>query len=182
MDNSFKNTLSEIFETILIALVIVIPIRYFLIQPFMVQGQSMEPTFQNNNYLIIDKLSYRLRAPQRGEVIVMDSPANDGHFFIKRIIGLPTETLEIKNGKITIYNQENPKGTVLNESYLENVETPGDLSITLKNDEYFVLGDNRYHSYDSRSWGVLKRDKIVGRVWVRLWPLNEITVFAAPNY
>jgi len=182
MNNSFKNTLSEIFETILIALVIVIPIRYFLIQPFMVKGQSMEPTFQDNNYLIIDKLSYRLRSPQRGEVIVMDSPSNNGQYFIKRIIGLPNETLEIKNGKITIYNQENPEGTTLDEPYLGNIETPGDLSITLKANEYFVLGDNRYHSYDSRSWGVLEEDKIVGKVWVRLWPLNEITVFAAPNY
>jgi len=113
MNNSFKNTLSEIFETILIALVIVIPIRYFLIQPFMVKGQSMEPTFQDNNYLIIDKLSYRLRSPERGEVIVMDSPSNNGQFLIKRIIGLPNETLEIKNGKITFYNQENPEGIEL---------------------------------------------------------------------
>jgi len=182
MNNSFKNTLSEIFETILIALVIVIPIRYFLIQPFMVKGQSMEPTFQNNNYLIIDKLSYRLRTPQRGEVIVMDSPSDNNKYFIKRIIGLPTETLEIKNGKITVYNQENSEGITLSEPYLENVETSGDLLITLKDNEYFVLGDNRYHSYDSRSWGVLEKDKIVGRVWIRLWPLNEITVFAAPNY
>lgn len=173
----------EIIKIIIIALVIVIPIRYFLFQPFLVSGQSMEPNFENNNYLIVDEISYRLRQPQRGEVIVFNYPNDTSKRFIKRVIGLPGETVEIKDGEVIIYDKNN-KPEVLDElSYLPKyLETSGNLKVTLGVDEYFVLGDNRPASADSRSWGILPRKDIIGRVYVRIWPLKSLAKIATPLY
>lgn len=161
----------EIAKIVIIALVIVVPIRYFLFQPFLVKGQSMEPAFENGDYLIVDEISYRFRDPQRGEVIVFKYPQNPSQRYIKRIIGLPGETIEIKDGKVSIY-QENSNPLVLDESsYLPSwAETQGNVRISLNENEYFVLGDNRAFSSDSRSWGGVSRDYLIGRVWVRLFP------------
>jgi len=173
----------EIIKVVVIALVIVIPIRYFLFQPFIVKGQSMEPNFEEGDYLIVDEISYRFREPQRGEVIVFKYPQNLSQRYIKRIIGLPGETVEIKEGKITIY-PPNGNGFILDESeYLPSwTQTGGDLLITLNKDEYFVLGDNRVASYDSRRWGVLPRKDLIGRVLIRAWPFNALAKITAPNY
>ncbi len=171
----------EAAKIVVLALAIVVPIRYFIFQPFIVKGESMMPNFQNGNYLVIDELSYRFRPPARGEVIVLRYPYNPGQRYLKRIIGLPGETMEIRNAAIKILDK-NGREIFLNETaYLPaGTITEGDVIFSLKNDEYFVLGDNRAFSSDSRSWGILPKNKIVGRVALRLWPADEIAVFAAP--
>ncbi len=175
--------IGELLETVLISLLIIVPVRYFIIQPFFVKGQSMEPNFHDNDYLIVDELSYRLRAPERGEVVVLKSEVLQNQFLIKRIVGLPGETVEIQNGRVTIFNDQNPKGMVLDEPYLASGEiTDGNEKVTLAADQYFVMGDNRRFSYDSRRWGTLSKSDIVGRALVRLWPFSSAQVFAAPAY
>lgn len=173
---------SEIIEVVILALIIVFPIRYFLFQPFIVKGQSMEPNFEDGDYLIIDEISFRFREPKRGEVVVFKSPQNLSQRYIKRIIGLPGETVEIEDGKIIIFNQDGSK--ILNETeYLSpQTKTPGNLRISLKANEYFVLGDNRWASFDSRNWGPLPKKNIIGRVYLRAWPFAALTKFEAPKY
>ena len=180
-----RRNLSFIFEIIkifIIALAIVIPIRYFLFQPFVVKGQSMEPNFHSGDYLIIDELSYRFRDPSRGEIIVFRSPVDPSSCYIKRIIGLPGETVEIKDGVVKIYTEQGV--IVLNEkSYLpEDIKTPGNIKISLEKDQYFVLGDNRTRSYDSRKFGPLPKENIIGRVYLRAWPLYLSAKIEAPVY
>lgn len=174
--------LLEIIQIVIISAAIVIPIRYFLIQPFNVKGASMEPNFYDNEYLIIDELSYRMRAPERGEIIVFRYPRDPSQFFIKRVIGLPGETVEVSDQHVTIYNDASPNGTVLKEAYLPNTPTEGKKKITLSEDEVYVLGDNRGESLDSRSFGPLARSYIVGRVWIRGLPLSRVTLFSLPPY
>jgi signal peptidase I len=172
----------EIIKIVVIALAIVIPIRYFLFQPFFVKGQSMEPNFENGDYLIVDEITYRLKEPQRGEVIVFKYPNVPSQRYIKRIIGLPGETLEIKNGQVFIL--ENGKYQVLDESsYLHSSTfTQGNLKITLGDNEYFVMGDNRSASYDSRRWGPVPRQNIIGRVYLRAWPFAALAKVETPAY
>jgi signal peptidase I len=150
---------------------VVIPIRIFIAQPFLVDGESMVPTFQNHDYLIVDQLSYRVREPHRGEVIIFRYPYDTTRFFIKRTIGLPGDTITIANGTVQISNTTGT--TTLDEPYI-SAETNSTSKVTLGPDEYFVMGDNRPFSSDSRSWGVLKREHITGRALVRLWPLKHI--------
>lgn len=169
----------ELGKIILISLIIVVPIRYFIIQPFIVRGSSMEPNFQSGNYLIIDEISYNFKKPRRGDVVVFKFPQTRD-YFIKRIIGLPNETIQIKDGKISIINHENMYEFILEEPYLLNSFTPGDIKITLGDKEYFVLGDNREASYDSRKWGVLKEKQIIGRALLRLYPFNKAQILINP--
>jgi len=166
----------EILKIVIISLAIIIPIRYFLIQPFFVRGESMDPSFYNGDYLIIDEISYRFESPERGDVIIFRYPLDKSQFFIKRIIGLPEEKVEIKNGKVFIYSIETPdEKIVLDElEYLEDAYTPGNLIIDLEENEYFVLGDNRNASSDSRKWGELNKKLIIGQVWFRAWPFNRV--------
>ncbi len=176
--NSF---IIELVKIIIIAAAIVIPIRYFLFQPFFVRGESMDPNFENGDYLIIDEITYRFKDAQRGEVIVFKYPLNPSQRFIKRVIGLPGETVEIKEGKITIYNE---KGTyILDETdYLSDLSTSGDTIVVLGKEEYFVLGDNRGFSFDSRRFGALPEENIIGRVFLRAWPINSLEKFSIPSY
>ena len=172
----------EIIKIVVIALLIVIPIRTFIFQPFFVRGQSMEPSFENGDYLIIDEISYRFKNPQRGEVVVFKYPYDPSQRYIKRIVGLPSETIKIENGEVLVLNE---KGwDVLDESaYLSfGLKTPGNIQISLLDNEYFVLGDNRSASADSRRWGALPSDKIIGRVIVRAWPITAFAKFEAPGY
>ena len=177
--------LLEIIKVVAIALAIILPVRTFLIQPFYVKGQSMEPNFYNYEYLIVDELSYRLREPARGEVVVLRDPRvnHQKQFFIKRVIGLPGEQVAIENGQVKIINTENPKGLVLEESYIpqEATTTSNGEPVTLKPGEYFVLGDNREHSYDSRYVGAFQKNEIVGRVWLRAWPPYRAEIFNTPT-
>lgn len=180
---TFFYTLREILEIVLIAVFVVVGVRYFLVQPFLVSGTSMEPNFQSGDYILINELSYRFRQPERGEVVVFRPPLNESTFYIKRIIGLPGERVVVQDGKVFIYNSANLKGFRVDEKYLPaNIITTINKDINLKADEYFVMGDNREMSYDSRSWGPLKRNEIVGSVWVRLWPFNKVMAFEKPSY
>lgn len=172
----------EVSKIVIFALLIVVPIRYFIFQPFFVRGQSMEPNFYNGDYLIIDELSYQFRAPERGEVVVFKYPNDTTQRYIKRIIGLPGETLAVNSGKIYIYKDDLP--TLLDESaYLpEVIQTQGNLKITLNKEEYFVLGDNRALSADSRAWGTLPENDLIGRVLLRAWPFSALAKVASPVY
>ncbi|MDO8515878.1 MAG: signal peptidase I [bacterium] len=174
----------EIGEIALVAIGAVFLIRNFLVQPFLVSGESMVPNFQNGDYLLIDELTYRLRTPVRGEVDVFRYPNDETTYFIKRVIGLPGERILIRDGRVTIFNDEHKDGFTLNElSYLPaGLSTEGNADVTLQDNQYFMLGDNRPYSSDSRTWGVLPAKDIIGLVRMRLWPLNAITVFAAPQY
>lgn len=165
----------ELLKIFLIALIVVAPIRAFIAQPFVVSGSSMVPTFDDGDYLIVDQLSYELDSPERLDVVVFKYPKHPQTFFIKRIIGLPGETITIDNGQIEIANESNPEGFILEEPYVDEFSFES-LSITLSEDEYFVLGDNRQKSSDSRVWGPLDKSFIVGRAFVRLLPLDQISV------
>jgi len=169
----------DIIKTAVIALVLAGLIRYFLIQPFFVEGASMEPNFENGEYLLIDELSYYFRLVERGEVVVFHYPLDTSKYYIKRVIGLPGETVAIKNGQVIIYNDQNPDGFTLSEDYLpKSLITDGQVKKKLGENEYFVLGDNRPVSYDSRLWGTLPKNDIVGRVWLRAWPLDRWDIFS----
>ncbi len=174
----------EITKVVAISLAIVLPVRYFLIQPFFVKGASMEPNFEDGEYLIVDELSYNLGSPERGEVVVFRYPKEPSQYYIKRIIGLPGERIKISGGQITIFNSLHPDGFVLNESdYLYNLSrTPGSIDLMLGAGEYFVLGDNRGASSDSRVFGPVNKDDIIGRAWIRAWPANRITKFDYPSF
>ena len=167
---------SELIRFALIAVVIVLPIRTFVAQPFIVSGSSMEETFLNADYLIIDEISYRFEDPQRGDVVIFRYPKNPSKFFIKRIIGLPDEEIHIADNTVTIANTLHPEGFVLDEPYISAVTT-GNTSLKLASDEYFVMGDNRPSSSDSRIWGPLQQEFIVGRALVRLYPPTKIAMF-----
>ena len=157
-------------------------VRYFIFKPFYVEGQSMDPTFLEKEYLIIDEISYRLKEPERGEVVVFKAPVTHNDYYLKRIIGLPGERVKVEDNKVIIYNNDNSQGVVIFEDYTAEEGTPGVTTVTLEPDEYFVMGDNRNASFNSRRFGPIKRDDIVGRTWLRGWPLNRITLFDAPDY
>ncbi len=171
-----KHFLKEVLQFTLIALVIILPLRFFVAQPFVVSGASMDPTFNDGNYLIVDELSYRFESPRRGDVVVFKYPYDEKRYLIKRVIGLPGETVEMKAGAIIIKNGANKEGLSLDEPYIDDKNNLmyGNLSVTLGDDEYFVMGDNRIASSDSRIWGPLKRELIVGRPLVRLLPVGRL--------
>ena len=172
----------EFLKIVIIAAIIVLPIRYFLFQPFIVKGESMVPNFQSGDYLMVDEISYRIGNPKRGDVIVLKYPLDTSQRFIKRIIGLPGETVEIKNGEITIF-KEGVNLTLNEKKYLSDLkDMEDDLRLALLENEYFVLGDNRKFSYDSRKWGALPRQDIVGRVIFRVLPISTISYIAEPSY
>jgi signal peptidase I len=173
----------ETIKVVVISMAIIVPVRYFLVQPFFVKGASMEPTFQDGNYILIDELSYDFREPIRGDVVVFRFPEDRSQFFIKRIIGLPGETVEVKNNMVKVYNQEHPQGQVLKEPYLDrNQITAGNMKTVLDPNEYFVLGDNRLRSSDSRIWGTVNRSLIIGRVFFRALPFDEFGKIPPPSY
>jgi len=185
----FFTSVLEIIKTAILALLIVLPIRYFLFQPFLVQGASMEPNFFSGDYLIVDEISYRFRLPQRGETIVFYYPQNRNQRFIKRIIALPKETVYIYGSEVYVKTLDNkildfsglkysPNIVIKEDEKLKEILEKESLKINLKEDEYFVMGDNRLHSYDSRSWGPVSKKDIIGRVILRLWPINNITYFS----
>ncbi len=185
-----KSFLKETLYIVVISLIIVLPIRAFIAQPYVVSGASMDNTYQDGNYLIIDEISYRFQLPKRGEVIVLKAPASALElqkvpttktvYYIKRIIGLPGETVEINGDEVKIYNKENPDGKVLSEPYVNiDKNVPSQFTdikekVTLKDNEYFVMGDNRHNSSDSRLWGILPKVNIIGKSFIRLFPFNEI--------
>ncbi len=169
------NFFTELLKFAIIAVIIVAPIRLFVAKPFIVSGASMEPTFQTGQYLIVDELTYHFEQPQRGDVIVFKYPLDPSQYFIKRIIGLPGETVSIKGGNISI-TKTNGSTLNLTEPYVKNIGNGADLTTTVPAGQYFVMGDNRPESSDSRYWGLLPRSDMVGRAFVRLLPANEIGI------
>jgi signal peptidase I len=194
-----KGIIWEIVKMVFWVVVIIVPLRVFLVQPFFVQGASMEPNFEDKEYLIINELGYKttkvgfafgekkanlftvksFKELVRGDVVVFRYPKNPSVYYIKRVIGLPGEKIEIKDGKVKIFNNKNPDGFDLDESaYLSaSVETMGDQIANLSDTEYFVMGDNRNYSSDSRSWGPVPEEDIVGKVLLRAWPVGKATLF-----
>lgn len=171
----------EIVKILIIAAIIVLPIRYFLFQPFIVKGDSMVPNFHSGDYLIVDEISYRFSGPKRGDVVVLKYPLDASQRFIKRIVGLPGETIDIKQGKVTII--KDGKETVLTESYLpELLLTDGAVHLALAEGNYFVMGDNRPFSYDSRRWGVLPKEDIIGKAFLRIYPFTNISYISSATY
>lgn len=171
-----KSFVRELVEFVIIAVVIVIPFRMFIAQPFIVNGASMDPTFHDTEYLIVDQITYRFETPERGSVLIFKFPKNESKYFIKRVIGLPGETVKINDGVVTIVNAENKEGFVLDEPYV--VFPKKDSSeITLDPGEYFVMGDNRLGSADSRYWGPVPTKDIVGRPILRLFPISNADAF-----
>lgn len=176
----------EIIKILFLAFVIITPIRVFLFQPFFVQGASMEPNFEDGQYLVINELGYKktyiaepFKELKRGDVVVFHYPKDPRQYFIKRVIGLPGEKIKISEGAVSIFNKENPEGFLLNEiGYLsKGLKTQGDLTEALGLDDYFVMGDNRDRSSDSRAWGPLGKEFVIGRVLARAWPFNKATVY-----
>ncbi|GAC1413514.1 MAG: signal peptidase I [Candidatus Doudnabacteria bacterium] len=187
-DGSFSEIgtfVGDLIKVLIISLAIILPVRYYIAQPFIVSGSSMEPTFYTGEYLIIDELSFHLHQPQRGDVIVFKYPKDNRQYFIKRVIGLPGETVKIIDNKVVIYNPANPNGFALEEKYLPAGDTTfpyGDNSRTLGSAEYFVLGDNRLASSDSRFWGPVPSNDIVGKVFVRAFPFQSFRKFNHVEY
>lgn len=164
-----SNFWRELLKLVFISLAIVIPFRLYIAKPFIVSGASMDPTFQTGEYLIVDELTYQFRAPERCSVIIFKYPKDPSKSFIKRVIGLPRDTVSISDGKITIFNAGSPKGFTLEEPYVE-FKKRDDLSYKLDESEYFVLGDNRLGSADSRLWGPVPEENVVGRPIIRFFP------------
>lgn len=176
MSDSWKGLVKDLFTLAFLVIVVVIPIRAFVVSPFIVDGASMHPIFENLDYLVVDEIVYRFKAPERGDVIVLRYPANPSVFYIKRIIGLPNEKVSIDRGVVTVTTAGG--GTLtLSEPYTVNEDATYTKDVLLKEDEYFVMGDNRPNSSDSRAWGPLPRKDIVGRVDLRLLPVDEIGFF-----
>ena len=165
--------LKESLSFIFLVLVIVLPIRFFVAQPFIVNGDSMLPTFNTGEYLIIDQISHNFKDIQRGDVLVFRFPDDRDRFFIKRVIGLPGETVEISGEEVKIINSDNPGGFVLSEPHITR-QTASSVNTTLSSGEYFMMGDNRKESLDSRVWGPLNEKLILGRAFLRLMPIDSL--------
>lgn len=185
-ERSGLSFLWEVTKTVILAVIIIVLVHSYLFKPFYVKGASMEPNFHDDEYLIINELNYRFRMPDRGEVIVLRFPRDPKQFFIKRVIGLPNEKVSVRDGSVFITNDRHPDGMMLDEkAYLsDTIITSGDTEVRLGPDQFFVLGDNRPASLDSRSeiLGPISRSAIIGSVWFRLWPLKKITAFHPPVY
>lgn len=168
----FGGAVREILTFIVLAVIIVVPIRFFIAQPFVVEGESMHPTFESGDYLVVDELTYRLGEPERGDVVIFRYPGDPSVFYIKRIIGLPGETVHIEKGKTSI-SKTDGSTVILNETYVVAEDATYSLDTALGEDQFFVMGDNRPRSSDSRVWGPLPRKDLIGRAFIRLLPTAE---------
>lgn len=173
----------DILEVIVFAVAIFLFIYLLVLQPHKIKGSSMHPNFPDGEYLLTDKVTYRFGEPKRGDVIVFKAPTNEGEEFIKRIIGLPGEKVSVKNSVIYI------NGSPLNEGYIGGnvVTSAGNFlqeggEVIVPEEEYFVLGDNRSHSSDSRTWGFVAKKKITGRAWLIYWPIKSAGVIEKVKY
>lgn len=180
----------EVLKTVAFIVLVAVFIRAFVVQPFFVEGQSMEPDFHDGDYLLVNQMGYHLGKPSRGDVIVFKAPPEPDENYIKRIIGLPGETVELVNGHFVIKNDEHPEGITLEEPYIEEgVLTRPDPETNqtrweLGPDQYFVAGDNRQpgKSSDSRSWGPLPRNNIIGKTSVRVYPIADFAWITHQKY
>lgn len=183
---NIKEILWEMVKTFALAIAIIIPIRIFLFQPFFVEGESMAPTFKDSEYLIVYEHGYKeigfknwtLLEPskefKRFDVVVFRPPVNEQKYYIKRVIALPGEAIAIVGGQVVVYSAKNPQGEILPEKYVsEDSELTDMAKIQLTEDEYFVMGDNRMFSFDSRNFGPITKDEVVGRVLLRALPIGR---------
>lgn len=178
------NLFLDFIETLVIALSIFIVVYLFFFQPHQVQGSSMYDTFIEDEYLLTNKISYRMGQPQRGDIIVFKAPTNEEYDYIKRIVALPGEKIMLKKGRVYI------NGQLLDESaYLENDLRTQDgyflregQNILVEEGNYFVMGDNRGASSDSRDWGLVPGVNIVGKAWFRYWPPARLGTIAKAAY
>lgn len=174
---SFLEFIWDLLKTAIVVVIIAFGIKYFVVQPFIVEGSSMEANFHNNEYLLVEKISYRLHGPQRGDVVVFVPPGQNDVNYIKRVIGLAGETVVIADNKIKIINSAHPEGIYLDESYISNavktISNKTDGTYHVGSNEFFVLGDNREHSSDSREWGLLPRSNIIGKTWANIYPFKD---------
>jgi len=190
--HTWKQELWEWVKVIIIALLVSLPIRYFIAEPFIVDGASMDPTFSTGQFLIVDRLTYDFSKPKRGDVIVFKYPNDPSVYYIKRIVGLPGETVDIKDGKVFIIEPSDPTQVytssstqassteiALTETYVAQSHMTSDTLKTtpLGPTQYFVMGDNRAQSYDSRAWGPVDSKLIIGRPIMRLLPITSLSVF-----
>lgn len=175
--NKFLKDAWDLVKFAIIAVIIVVPIRLFIAQPFVVSGDSMFPTFHNGEYLIVDEISYIVGEPKRGDVVIFRYPNDPKKYFIKRIIGLPNEKITIQNGNIKIINSKTKEEVVFDQTYPSgNFNTMKNYQeYETKDKEYFVMGDNRDRSSDSRTWGVLPEKLVIGRAFLRLFPIRDIS-------
>ena len=174
--SSFWKGLGDLAGFVIGVLAVVIIVRVFIAQPFIVSGTSMVPTFQNSNYLIVDEVSYRFHEPQRGDVIIFHPPIEMSSYYIKRIIGLPGDTVTVQNGVVTVSNKDHPAGMILTEPYITTDTLAENVTTVVPAGQYFVMGDNRPASFDSRKWGLLPKQNIVGRALVRLFPFSGFAI------
>ena len=175
----------DLLKVVCVSLAIIIPVRYFLIQPFYVKGASMEPSFYDHEYLIIDEISYRFNDPSRGDIIVFKYPKDPSQYFIKRIIGLPGEVVDISDNRVYIHGADDNKQKFLleeNEYLPDENRTLDSRKWSLGSVEYYVMGDNREYSLDSRRFGPVDSSLIIGRVWFRGWPFWRFTTFPEVQY
>lgn len=173
-DAQKEHPLAEIVRFSIIAILIVVPIRMFIAQPFIVSGDSMDNTFASGQYLIVDQVSYYFKKPMRGDVIVFRYPRDPSTFFIKRIIGVPGDTITIEDSRVKIVNEKHPEGFILEEPYIRSMAPEPKIVEKLGDREYFVMGDNRDNSSDSRKWGILREERIIGRALIRLFPPSAV--------
>lgn len=165
----------EFVRYAIIAFLIVIPFRVFVAQPYVVSGSSMDPTFKDGDYLVVDQLSKRFDELERGSVVIIRYPKDPSKFFIKRLIGFPGETVSIQDGKVSIYNEENKETIELKEPYVVYKKSEN-FSQKLGEGDYFVMGDNRAGSSDSRVWGAVPKKYIIGTPVLRLFPIDSAEI------
>jgi len=171
-----KSVFREVVETIVFTLLIYFLIRTFLFENYRVVGHSMDPTLHDGQFVVVNKLLYRLQEPQRGDIIVFQERGNDDRKLIKRIVGLPGEMVEIRNGQVIINE------LWLDEPYIENLGRSTYAPSPIPEGFYFVMGDNRPNSSDSRNWGPLPRDNIVGKAWFTYWPPERLGLVPHATY
>lgn len=186
--SSLWSTVVDVIETIVVAAAIFVVVYLFLLQPHQVKGASMEPNFHDGEYILTDKISYRFSEPKRGDVVVFKAPTNPDVDFIKRIVALPGEKLKIDNNQVVIFNDEHPKGFTLSGPFevMEPIAGGSHIkegkTLEVPAGNYFVFGDNRNHSFDSREWGPLPKKSIVGKAWLRYWPLSKISIIKGISF
>lgn len=166
----------EVVRYTLIAAIIIIPIRVFVASPFVVSGNSMYPTLKSGEYLIVEEITKKISGYERFDIVILRYPNDPSKYFIKRIIGMPGETVTIDGGVVTITTENDPVGFTLDEAYVTQPKNEF-RTRTLDDDEYFVMGDNRAQSSDSRMWGPVTAEYLDGKPFLRLLPVNRITFF-----
>lgn len=184
------NFIFEIFETAALAIIFLLVLYLFLVRPHQIHGDSMLPTYHDADYLLTEVISFKFlgRELQRGDIIVFHAPEQPNLDFIKRIVALPGEKIKLQNGQIFIINNDHPEGLLLKEPYLSSAITtqPGGLIREGEPFEvgqaYIVMGDNRPRSSDSRDWGIVKKEAVVGRAWLRYWPPPALAFISTPEY